>query len=53
MHNAGKVSDKLAKADSELAEGQPITIQSITISKAIETYRKFCLETDRAYESLG
>jgi hypothetical protein len=43
MHNAGKVSDKLAKTDSALTEGQQITIQSKTISEAIHTYRTFCL----------
>jgi len=53
MHNARKVSDKLAKAEPSMTEGQPITIQSKTISEAIHTYRMFCLETDRAFESLG
>ena len=53
MHNAGKVSDKLAKTDSALTEGQQITIQSKTISEAIHTYRTFCLEVDQGFESLG
>jgi hypothetical protein len=53
MHNAGKVSDKLAKAEPSKNEGQPITIQSKTISEAIHTYRTLCLETDRAFESLS
>ena len=43
MHNAGKVSDKLAKTDSALTEGQQIATQSKTISEAIHTYRTFCL----------
>jgi hypothetical protein len=53
MHNAGKVSDKLAKTDSALTEGQQIAIQSKTISEAIHTYRTFCLEVDQGFESLG
>jgi hypothetical protein len=53
MHNAGKVSDKLAKTDSALTEGQQITIQRKTISEAIHTYRTFCLEVDQGFESLG
>jgi hypothetical protein len=53
MHNAGKVNDKLAKTDSALTEGEQITVQSKTISEAIDTCRTFCLETDQAFESLG
>jgi hypothetical protein len=53
MHNAGKVSEKLAKAEASMIEGQPITIQRSTVSEAIDIYRKFCLETDQAFESLG
>lgn len=53
MHHSGKVSDKLANADPSLAQGQPITIQSKTISEAINTYRQFCLKIDRGFESLG
>ena len=53
MHNSGKVSDKLANAAPSLVQGQPITIQSKTISEAIHTYRQFCLEIDRGFESLG
>jgi hypothetical protein len=53
MHNAGKVSDKLAKTDRAQTEGQQITIQSKTISEAIHTYRTFCLEVDQGFESLG
>ncbi len=53
MHNAGKVSEKLAKAQASMIEGKPITIQRSTISEAIDIYRKFCLETDQAFESLG
>ena len=53
MHNAGKVSDKLAKTETALTEGQQITIQSKTISEAIHTYRMFCLEVDQGFESLG
>jgi hypothetical protein len=53
IHNAGKVSEKLAKADGSMIEGDPITIQRSTISDAINTYRKFCLETDQAFESLA
>jgi hypothetical protein len=47
------VSDKLAKAEPSLIEGQPITIERRTISGAIDIYRKFCLATDQAFESLG
>jgi hypothetical protein len=53
MHNAGKVSGKLAEAEPAMSEGQPITIQSKTISHAITVYRKFCLEIDQAYEALA
>jgi hypothetical protein len=52
MHNAAKVSDKLAKAEQSMTEGQRISIRSKTISEAIHTYRQFCLETDQAFESL-
>lgn len=53
MHNAGKVSEKLAKGEAAMIEGQPITISRSNISEAIGVYRKFCLETDQAFESLG
>jgi len=53
MHNAGKVSAKLASAEASMIEGQPITIQRSTVSVAIDIYRKLCLETDQAFESLG
>jgi hypothetical protein len=53
MHNAGKVSDKLAKTDGALTEGQQIAIQSKAISEAIHTYRRFCSEVDQGFESLG
>jgi hypothetical protein len=52
IHNAGRVSEKLAKADGSMIEGQRITIQRSTISEAINVYRKFCLETDQAFELL-
>jgi hypothetical protein len=36
MQNAGKVSEKVAKAEPSMIEGQPMTIQRSTISEAID-----------------
>jgi len=52
VHNASKVNDKLANAEMTMIEGQPITIQRDTISKAIDTYRQVCREIDQAFEAL-
>jgi hypothetical protein len=52
LHNAGKANDKLAKAVPTIAAGQPIAIQVSSVSEAIHTFRKCCVQIDKAYESL-
>ena len=53
LHNAGKASEKLANAVPSMIAGQPITIQMSSVSEAINICRKFCVQIDRAFESLG
>jgi hypothetical protein len=52
VHNAGKVDQKLATADSSFVLGQSIEVDTEGLSKSIHTCRKFCASVDRELESV-